>query len=107
VNGFKAQGVIIGCMAATGVIAAGDAIAEDHMFTFRQGVGFMFVSFGLATGALFAPELAASMAVLTLTSAVFLYGQPLLDAVTTVTGGTTTKAGKTATTTTTTKVVNA
>lgn len=80
------QSFVIGCMAASGAIAAGNAIATDAHFTFRQGVGFTFATLGLATVGMFAPSLAAGLSALVLTSAVFVYGQPLLDAVTTITG---------------------
>jgi hypothetical protein len=81
----NAQGFVIGCMAASGAIAAGNVIAADGHFTFRQGVGFVFTTLGLATVGMFAPRLAAGFSALILTSAVFVYGQPLLDAITTTT----------------------
>lgn len=76
----NAQGMVVGCLAASGAIAVGNAIIEGHAPSFRQLAGFTFTAVGLAAGAMVAPDLAASFSVLILTSAVFVYGTPLFDA---------------------------
>lgn len=86
-NEDRSQQLIVGCLAAAGAIAAGNAIAEGHAPELRQLVGFSFVAVGLATGSMFAPGLAGSAAVLILTTSIFLYAGPLLDAVTGSTSG--------------------
>lgn len=86
----RAQQLVIGCLAASAVIAAGNSIADGHAPAARQLVGFGFVAVGLATASMFAPGLAGGMAVLVLTSTALLYGTPLYEAVTGVTSTSTT-----------------
>lgn len=76
-----AQGMVVGCLAATGAVAVGNAIVQGHPPTFRQLAGFALTTTGLATAAVVAPDLAASFSVLILTSAVFVYGTPLWDSI--------------------------
>lgn len=87
-NEDRAQSLVIGCLAASAVIAAGNAIAEGHAPEARQLVGFSFVAVGLATASMFAPGLAGGMAVLVLTSTAMIYGSPLYEAVTSTTSAT-------------------
>lgn len=76
----QSQGVVVGCLAATAAVAAGNQIIAGSAPTFRQLAGGAFVAVGLASVALVAPDLAAGFSVLILTSAVFVYGAPLFDA---------------------------
>jgi hypothetical protein len=81
VNEFKAQAMVVGCLASAGAIAVGNDIVAGHPPSFRQLAGFTFTALGLATAAIPAPEVAAGFAVLILTSALFVYASPVLDAV--------------------------
>lgn len=83
------QSLVIGSLSVAGAIVAANSIAQGEAPDFGQVVGFTFVALGLGTAAMFAPDLAGSMAVLVLTSAVFIYGEPALDAI-----ASTTKASK-------------
>lgn len=80
-NENRAQELVVGCLAATGVVAAGSALASGQVPGMRLVVGFAFTGAALATASMFAPDLAGSFAVLILTTSVFLYGRPLMDAV--------------------------
>lgn len=88
----------MGCLTASTVVAAGATLASGNVPSLRQVIGVGFVGIGLATASMIAPDLAGSMAVLILTSTVFLYGGPLFDAVSNVTGASTTGAPSTSTT---------
>lgn len=81
----RSQQLVIGCLAASAAIGAGNAVADGRPPELRQVVGFAFVGVGLATAALFTPGLAGGFAVLVLTSTALLYGGPLYEAVTAVT----------------------
>lgn len=81
-NQERSQQLVIGCLAASAAIAAGNAVAEGQAPEARQIVGFAFAGIGLATLSMFAPGLAGGMAALVLTTSVFVYGAPLYDAVT-------------------------
>lgn len=76
----QSQGIVVGCLAATAAIAAGNQIIAGAAPSFRQIAGGAFVAVGLASVALVAPDLAAGFSVLILTSATFVYGSPLFDA---------------------------
>lgn len=97
-NEDRAQGLVVGCLAAAAVIGAGNAIAEGQAPSARQLVGFGFVAVGLATASMFAPDLAGGMAALVLVSTAFLYGTPLYDAVSGVTSSTSPTPHQTTTT---------
>lgn len=84
-NEFKAQAMVVGCLAASGAVAIGNDIVAGHAPAFKQLAGFAFTATALATLAIPAPDLAAGFAVLILTSAVFVYGTPVLNAVGTFT----------------------
>jgi hypothetical protein len=75
----QSQGIVVGCLAATAAIVAGNQVVAGEAPEFRQLVGGAFVAVGLASVALVAPDLAAGFSVLILTSAVFVYGAPLFD----------------------------
>lgn len=76
----QSQGIVVGCLAGTAAVAAGNQILAGSPPSFRQLAGGAFVAVGLASVALVAPDLAAGFSVLILTSAVFVYGEPLFDA---------------------------
>lgn len=80
-NQLRAQELIVGCMATSAVVGVGSALANGEGISARMVFGFGFTTIGLAAGAMFAPGVAGTFAVLVLTSSVFLYGQPLYDAV--------------------------
>lgn len=84
----RGQQLIVGCLAATAAIATASALADGEAPGIRLAVGTAFAGIGLATINMFAPDLAGSFAVLILTTSVFVYGGPALDAVTSLTGGT-------------------
>lgn len=85
---LRSQELIVGCLAATATIAAGSSLASGNMPGLRLVVGLAFTGVGLATASMVAPELAGSLAVLILTTTVFVYGGPLMEAVTSLTSGT-------------------
>ena len=93
-NEERGQSLVVGCLAASAAIVAANAIAEGHAPAFRQLAGFTFAAVGLGTLAMVAPDLAGSLSMLVLTSALFLYSGPMLDAV----KATTTAATSTTTT---------
>jgi len=86
---LRAQELIVGSLAATAAVTAGSTLASGQVPGLRLVVGLAFTGVGLATAAMVAPDLAGSLAVLILTTTVFVYGRPLMDAVSTLTGGTT------------------
>lgn len=85
---LRAQELVVGCLAATAAVSATSTMAEGDVPGMRLVVGLAFTGMGLATVAMFAPDLAGGLAVLILTTTVFVYGKPLMDAVTTITGTT-------------------
>lgn len=66
-----AQQFIVGAMTATGVIAAGEAIAEGRTPVARTFIGYAGACIGLGVIALWAPALSASMAGLVLVATIF------------------------------------
>jgi hypothetical protein len=83
----RAQELVVGCLAASAAVAAGSSLASGNVPGMRLVVGIAFTGAGLATVSMVAPDLAGSFAVLILTTTVFLYGGPLMEAVTAATGG--------------------
>lgn len=83
----RAQELVVGCVAASAAVAAGSSLASGTMPGVRLVVGVAFTGAGLATVSMLAPDLAGSFAVLILTTTVFLYGGPLMEAVSAFTGG--------------------
>lgn len=81
-NEARAQELVVGCLAASAVVASGSALADGNLPGIRLVVGLGFTGVGLATAAMFAPRFAGGMAALILTTTVFLYGRPFMDAVT-------------------------
>lgn len=82
---LRSQELIVGSLAGVATIAVASSLAQGEMPGGRIVLGTAFAGLGLATVNMFAPELAGSFAVLMLVSAVFLYGGPALDAVTSLT----------------------
>lgn len=80
-----AQELVVGCLAATAVVAAGSSLASGELPGMRMVIGLSFTGVGLAAGAMFAPDIAGGLAALILVSSLFVYGTPLLDAITTLT----------------------
>lgn len=93
-NEDRADQLVVGCLAATAAIAAGNAVVAGTAPAPRQLVGLTFAGLGLAVGAMFAPGLASGLAVLMLTTTALVYGGPLYDAVSSVTGDPTTPTPK-------------
>lgn len=81
-NELRSQELVVGCLAATAAVSAGSSLASGEVPGIRLMVGLAFTGVGLATVSMMAPDLAGSFAVLILTTSVFLYGGPLMDAVT-------------------------
>ena len=77
----------MGCLAASAVVSAGSRLATHNMPGIRFVVGYAATGLGLATASLMAPGLAGTTALLILTTTVFVYGQPFMDAVTHITTG--------------------
>lgn len=82
----RAQELVVGCLAATAVVAASSSLASGDVPGIRMVVGLAVSGMGLAAASMFAPDLAGGLAVLILTTTVFVYGKPLADAVTALTG---------------------
>lgn len=93
----RGQELIVGCLAATAAVSASSTLAQGEIPGLRLVVGFAFTGMGLATVNMFAPDLAGGLAVLILTTSVFVYGKPLMDAVSTLTGSAKTAAIRTTT----------
>lgn len=91
---LRSQELIIGSLTGVAVVAVASSLAQGEAPAGSVVVGTAFAGIGLATLNMFAPELAGSFAVLMLVSAVFYYGGPALDAVTSLTTGGTTKPTK-------------
>lgn len=83
----RSQELVVGCLAASAAVAAGSSLASGNLPGMRLVVGVAFTGAGLATVSMLAPDLAGSFAVLILTTTVFLYGGPLMEAISAATGG--------------------
>lgn len=81
-NELRSQELVVGCLAASAVIAAGSTLADGDRPGVRLMVGGAATAVGLATVSMFNPDLAGAFAVLILTATLFNYGRPLMDAVT-------------------------
>lgn len=81
----RGQELIVGSLAATAAIAAASSLADGEAPSIRLVAGVAFAGVGLATVNMFAPKLAGQFAVLILTTTVFLYGGPAMDAITNLT----------------------
>lgn len=75
----RAQGLIVGCLAASAVVAGGSSLATGDGPSIRMVLGVAFTGVGLATVAMFSPDLAGTFATLVLTTTVFVYGGPFFD----------------------------
>lgn len=83
-----AQQFIVGAMTATGVIAAGEAIAEGSPPMARTFIGYAGACLGLGVVALWAPDLAASLAGLVLVATIFTKSDTLMSGIIQITGAT-------------------
>lgn len=79
----RGQQLIVGCLTATAVVAAGSTAfdGDGRGPGMRLVVGVSVAAATLATVNMFAPDIAGGMAVLVLTTTVFVYGGPLFDAI--------------------------
>lgn len=80
-NTLRSQELVVGCLAASAVVAAGSTLADGEAPGIRLLIGGAGTAVGLAVVSMFAPDLAGSFAVLILTATVFNYGAPFMDAV--------------------------
>lgn len=94
-NEQRGQQLIVGCLAGAAAVAAVSAMADGEAPGMRLAIGAFGTGIGLATVNMFAPNLAGSMAVLILTTTVFVYGEPALKAVSRLTSPAGTKAAGT------------
>ena len=76
-----AQTLTVTTMAVCGALLAVRAAQEGHAPSARAGVGILFAGVGLTTAAQFAPRFVGPVALLWLTSSVFVYGEPALRAI--------------------------
>lgn len=80
-NQLKAQTTIVTTMAVAGGLIVVKAASEGHAPTTRQVVGVTVAGIGLSAFATVgSPQIAGSVALLWLTSAVFIYGGPAISA---------------------------
>lgn len=75
----------MGALAASAVVSAGSRLATHQTPGIRFVVGYAATGLGLATTSMVAPGLAGSLALLILTTTVFVYGEPFMDAITNLT----------------------
>lgn len=80
---MNAQGTIVACMAVSAAVVTGNQVVQGQAPAFRQLAGAAFVAFGLAAGATIAPGPTTALAVLIATSSVLVYGEPILNALST------------------------
>lgn len=83
----RSQELVVGCVAASAAVAAGSSLASGNVPGLRMVVGVAATGAGLATVSMLAPDLAGAFAVLILTTTVFVYGGPLMEAISAATGG--------------------
>lgn len=81
----SAQTLVVTTMAVSGALLVVRAAQKSEPPPIRAGVGMLFAGVGLTTLAQFAPRVAAPMALLWLTSSVFVYGEPALRSIKTAT----------------------
>jgi hypothetical protein len=84
----RAQELIVGCLGASTVIAAGSTLVEGEHPGLGMLVGVAVTGVGLATVAMFSPDLAGTFSALILTATVLTFGEPLMNAVTGITSTT-------------------
>src|SRR5689334_2685967 len=92
----RSQELIVGCLAASAAVAAGSGLADDDDTTpgFRLVLGVTVTGIGLAAVSMFNPDLAGAFATLVLTTTVFVYGGPAMEAISRLTGPTGGKLGQ-------------
>ena len=81
-NVTDAQTVVVTGVAISGAVVLANNAATGTRPTIRFGVGLGFTALTLSVLAQFAPRLAQALAVLLLTTTVFVFGKPTLDAIT-------------------------
>lgn len=77
----RSQQLVVGCLAASAAVAAGSALADSKPPGLRMLVGVSITGMTLAVVSQFSPDTAGMFAVLVLTTTVFVYGEPFLNAV--------------------------
>lgn len=73
----KAQAGVVTAMAFTGAVRVADSAIKGSAPPARSLIGLGFSTLVLAAMAMYAPALAASLALLVATSAAFVYGGPV------------------------------
>jgi hypothetical protein len=73
----KAQSAVVTAMAVTAGLRVAASAIDHQAPPARTLIGLGFSTLVLAAGAMWAPELAASMAVLVLATSAFVYGGPV------------------------------
>lgn len=87
----KAGTTVVTCLALSGVVAFAGEAATGNKPTARQVIGLTFTAVTLTAMAQLVPELGAALALLVLTSSVFVYGGPAFAAISKATTTPTTK----------------
>lgn len=80
-NEQRAQQLVVGSVAATAMVSGANYLVRDETPGMRWIIGVTGSAIGLAIVAMFAPQLAAGLAVLLLATTVFVYGGPVWEAV--------------------------
>lgn len=90
----KANAHIVTAIGVSGALVLVKAGAADELPPVRTWVGLTFAGVGLAVLAQSQPNLAGGMALLMLTTSVFVYGKPAWDAISDATNSGPRKIGK-------------
>jgi len=85
---------IVTAIGVSGALVLVKAGAADELPPIRTWIGLSFAGIGLAVLAQNSPELAGGLALLMLTTSVFVYGKPAWDAITDATKATPKRGGK-------------
>lgn len=78
---------IVTAIGVSGALVLVKAGAADELPPIRTWIGLTFAGVGLAVAAQTSPELAGGLALLMLTTSVFVYGKPAWDAISAATNG--------------------
>jgi hypothetical protein len=78
---------IVTAIGVSGALVLVKAGAADQMPPVRTWIGLTFAGVGMAVMAETSPNIAGGLALLMLTTSVFVYGKPAWDAITTATEG--------------------
>lgn len=84
----RAQQLVVGCMAATGIVTSSALLADDKAVGIKVMIGVGGSALLLSVGAMFAPDLAGQLAVLVLVTSAFVYGAPLWNSLSDLTAAT-------------------